>query len=426
MIISVILLPLYLSFFQEQSILGIWYTILSVLNWIVFFDLGLGQGLRNQLPKAIINKDKALEKKLISTTYFIMIGVIVILCVVGFVVIPKVNLYGIFNIDNTLISYNVLERSVEIVFVGIMAQLVLKIVTFILFAMQKSAVVNFLALITNVIILLCLLIVPSRDIESNLITMSWINVVAVNVPYIVCTILIFTKGELKGAGPSLKAFSKKYVKQIFNVGISLLWLQIVFMIVSSTNEFLISYLTELRYVVEYQAYYQVFKTAAIVVALALTPIWSAVTKAQIEKNYKWIKKVYYVFLGISALCLLGEICLIPILQWGMNIWLGENTIIVKPIFAVIFALSSTLFVLHNVNTSIGNGLSFFKVQMIWMTVAAVVFIPCAALFVQVFHSWIGVVFASIVAMLPYEVLSPIFTLRYLNNLDQCSKKENVG
>lgn len=56
LIISVVLLPLYLRFFGDQTVLGIWYTILSILNWVVLFDLGLGQGLRNQLPVFIEKK----------------------------------------------------------------------------------------------------------------------------------------------------------------------------------------------------------------------------------------------------------------------------------------------------------------------------------------------------------------------------------
>ena len=67
LVISVVLLPLYLRFFQNQEILGIWYTILSVLNWVILFDLGLGQGLRNQLPKALLKNDKKLAKEYIST-----------------------------------------------------------------------------------------------------------------------------------------------------------------------------------------------------------------------------------------------------------------------------------------------------------------------------------------------------------------------
>lgn len=36
----------------------------------------------------------------------------------------------------------------------------------------------------------------------------------------------------------------------------------------------------LREGVEYQAYYKIFKTGAMVISLALTPIWSAVTRAK--------------------------------------------------------------------------------------------------------------------------------------------------
>lgn len=422
LIISVILLPLYLRFFQNQEVLGIWYTILSVLNWVILFDLGLGQGLRNQLPNALVNNDKKLAKEYISTTYVLMTSVAISVSVVGVILIQNVNLYRVFNVDASVIDYHYLQSATVTVFLGIMLQIVLKIVTSILYAMQKSAVVNVLGLFTNIIILCALCFVSSKDIGTNLVVMAWVNVIAANVPYLVCTFFIFRTKALKGAEPSVKAFSSQYVKTIFDVGISLLWLQIVFMVVSSTNEFLISNFTEPKYVVEYQAYYKIFKTAAMVVSLALTPIWSAVTKAQIEKNYHWIKKVYLLFLGIAGLCFLGEICLIPILQLGMDLWLGKDVIVVQAWYAVVFALSSVIFVLHSVNTSVGNGLSYFKLQMIWMTFAAIVFIPLALLFVHIFESWIGVVLAGAVAMLPYEVLAPIFTFRYLNQMEKNSVK----
>ena len=398
--------------------LGVWYTILSVLNWVVLFDLGLGQGLRNQLPKALYANNLHLAKEYISTTYISMSFVAVVISAIGMAIIPHVDLFKIFNLNSGLIDYKTLEYSVSIVFIGIMIQIVLKIITSILYAMQRSAVVNFLALCTNLIILIALLLCPSGDINNNLIRISWINVLSANVPYVLCSIWVFSYKGLKGAAPSIRCFSKKYIKDIFNVGIALLWLQVVFMVVSSANEFLISNLTAPRYVVEYQAYFKIFKTAAMVVSLALTPIWSAVTKAQIEKNFVWIKKVYILFLGISGLCLLGEICLISILQWGMDMWLGEGTITVTAFNAFIFSLSSVIFVLHSVNTSIGNGLSYFRLQMVWMTVASVVFIPLACMLVRLMGSWIGVVLANILAMTPYEILAPIYTIRKLNKMQK--------
>ena len=79
LIISVVLLPLYLRFFGDQTVLGIWYTILSILNWVVLFDLGLGQGLRNQLPVFIEKNNQKGIRDSISTTYILMSIIAIVL-----------------------------------------------------------------------------------------------------------------------------------------------------------------------------------------------------------------------------------------------------------------------------------------------------------------------------------------------------------
>lgn len=412
LIISVLLLPVYLRFFENQMILGIWYTILSVLNWVVLFDLGLGQGLRNQLPSAFEVNDTKTIRESISTTYVLMSLVTIVITLIGMIGIPFLDWNNIFNVDPEVVSNNIMIVCVQIIFLGIMLQIILKIITSILYALQQSAVVNFLGLITNIIIITLLMITPSKDVESNLVMMSVINVIAANLPYLICTMVVF-RTTLKDAVPSIKYFSNKYIKEIFNVGVSLLFLQVVFMVVSSTNEFLISSLTDPEYVVEYQVYNKVFKTAAMVLSLALTPIWSAVTKAQAQKNYSWIIRVYKLFLGGAILCFVGELCIVPILQWVINIWLGKNIIIVNVGYAIAFVFSSVIFLVHNINTAVGNGLSYFRLQMGGMTFAAVVFIPLSYVMVELTGSWIGVVIANIISVLPYEVLAPIFTMKLL-------------
>ena len=209
-----------------------------------------------------------------------------------------------------------------------------------------------------------------------------------------------------------------FVKEIVGVGLTILWLNLIFMVVSAANELLITNFAGPAYVVEFQVYYKIFNTAAMVISLALTPIWSAVTKARAQGNYPWIRTVYKLFLAGSGLCFLAELCVIPLLQWVVNLWLGEAAIVISPSYALAFVFSSTVFVVHNVNTSIGNGLSYFKVQMIWMSVAAAVFVPLSWVLVQVTGSWIGIVIANVLAMLPYEVLAPVTTLRWMKKKER--------
>ena len=40
LIVSLFTMPAYMRFFKDDATLGIWFTIVSVLNWVMFFDLG--------------------------------------------------------------------------------------------------------------------------------------------------------------------------------------------------------------------------------------------------------------------------------------------------------------------------------------------------------------------------------------------------
>jgi hypothetical protein len=48
-----------------------------------------------------------------------------------------------------------------------------------------------------------------------------------------------------------------------------------------------------------------------------------------------------------------------------------------------------------------------------MSVAAAVFVPLAWVLTRQLKSWIGVILAGCLAVLPYEILAPIHTLRRL-------------
>ena len=62
-IVGLLLMPVYARFLLNPSVLGIWLTLVSMLSWIITFDLGIGNGLRNELTVAVAQNDTAAKKK---------------------------------------------------------------------------------------------------------------------------------------------------------------------------------------------------------------------------------------------------------------------------------------------------------------------------------------------------------------------------
>lgn len=62
--------------------------------------------------------------------------------------------------------------------------------------------------------------------------------------------------------------------------------------------------------------------------------------------------------------------------------------------------------------------------MIWMTVAAICDIPFSYFMVQVMETWVGIVIANIIVLIPYEVFAPIYTIKRLN-IEICKAEKSI-
>lgn len=414
LVIQVLLLPAYMGFFSGERVLGLWYTLLAVTSWLPLFDLGLGHSLRNRLPPVLEAGDRKQVRCFLTTTYQTALVLVGFLLVFGLFFAEKLPWNRIFGIETETVPPGILMRAVKTLLLGILVSLVLRIITSVLYAMQHSWAVGALSLASNGLLLLGVWLLPRGTDGENLLNLCRVNALAVNLPSLVCTGILFA-GKFRDCVPAPGYFRKALVPGILGEGLALLWLNLVFLAVSSANELLITVLSGAEFVVEYQVYHKLFGTAAMAVSLALTPIWSAVTRAGSRGDYAWIRRVYRLFLGGTGLCFLGELLFLPLLEFAVRLWLGENAIPVRLDHGVLFAVLSTLFVLHNVNTSISNGLSWFRLQGIWMTVGAVAFFPLAIFLTRWTGSWIGTVLANILVLLPYEILAPIVNLKKLKN-----------
>ena len=62
------IVPLTINYLNPTKY-GIWVTLTSIVSCFSFFDIGLGNGLRNKFAEAVANNDIVIAGKYVSTTY---------------------------------------------------------------------------------------------------------------------------------------------------------------------------------------------------------------------------------------------------------------------------------------------------------------------------------------------------------------------
>ncbi len=416
MILTLFTMPVYIKYFEDKQAVGTWFSLVSVLNWILTFDLGIGNGLRNNLVSALSEKNDVLVKKLISSAYYFLGIVSLLLLVIGNICIGFIDVNGVFNISKDIFLPSVLRYCVRIVFSGIVLQFFLRIITSVLYAMRKTALSNLLTLISSASILLFVLIYQPEAMEDRLIVLSYAQVITTCLPLLITTIIIFMT-VLKKNKPSVKSFDLTTGKQIMNLGVQFLSVQICLMIITSTNEILISRLSNVAFVVEYQAYYRVFYTVVTLFSLICQPMWSSFTQANVNKQYIWIKKTYRKFQLIAVGCSLLTVLLALVFDKIVVIWLGENVVQSSIVYSVTFSAFTIVSLLINTSSCLANGLNMLKCQVVWSIIGAILKIPLSMIFVKITGEWIGVVIANVTALLPllfFQNLQNEKTLKKLN------------
>ncbi len=414
MLVSFFSFPAYKRFFNDDTVLGFWFTLLSILTWLLSIDFGIGNGLRNKLVLMISRKDKEGAKKYISSAYIMLGGIVLMFLTIVTPIILIVNWGYVLQIPIDLISEKTLILVVMVVYLTVIIQFFLRLINFILYALQKSAVNNLLLLITTTIQFLFVLIYKGTNNEHNLIILSIVHMICVLLPLIITTIIIFST-KLKDARPNFRFFDYKKGKEVLTLGGKFFWVQIMYVFLTVANSFLISNILSPDDVVEYQTYFKIFTLVGTITTLALTPFWSAVTKAKEEENWLWIKKYFRLFTIGIVIILFGQLTLVPLTQIIFNVWLQDQTIKVNYIYALIFALFGSTFAIHGILATFANGFNKIKPQLVIYTAGVIMKLIILYGIQRIVVNWSIIVLIDFTIFALYCIIDYFVLNRYITN-----------
>lgn len=400
--------PLYIRFFNDNQILGLWYTVLSILSWINVCDLGLGNGLRNNLTGNLVKGERELAKKNISSTYFMLVIIILPLFAVGITAFSFVDFNAFFEVGKQSINPKTLTLSILILFGGVAISFILRTISSIIYAIQKAAINNFISLISTSIPLFFVLFYNGTNSSSNFLVMSIVHVLAMNVPLIVATIILFCSKTLKDVRPSIRCFSWQTAKKIVGFGMRFFLAQVCFMLLMSTNEIMISKIFSTESVVTYSIYYRLFTLVGSLFMLALTPLWSNITKAFAESNFIRIQKTNHFLYLISGVAVACEFIMVAILPFILRIWLGADTIPVDYVIAFSFALYGGTYIVNVVLTTVANGIGCLGSQIVFYGIGAALKIPATLLLKTIFNNWIVILLYDCLVLIVFSLYQVVW------------------
>lgn len=417
LIVNLIALPLYISYFNDNAVLGVWFTVLSVLNWILSFDVGIGNGLRNHLTIALANKDYEEGKRLISSSY-VVLGVLTLFALaVFYFLLPCIDWNSFFNISNGVIPADSLMDCIRVTLIGLLISFFLHLVRGMLFSLQLSSMNNVIHLLTNLLLVAFLFIVqPDNLMEERIKLISYTYAVLINIPFVVATVIIFLFSELRNCRPSIRCFNKTASQKVLGLGVVFFFIQILYMTITVTNEWFITKFFKPEDTVSYQVYFRIFSLVGSLLLLAMAPLWSAITKAYAEKKIGWIIKLQSFLYLIAFVCIILEIAVVPLMQPLVNLWLKENTIAIDYFTAASFVLYGIITIWIAIQSTIVAGLGKLKIQFYLYLVAVIVKVVLIVVVSNFTERWELVMWATCIGLLPYCLIQPLYIKRLLTEL----------
>ena len=153
--LSFFLVPLTIGYLNNEQY-GIWMTLLSIISWVSFSDIGLGNGLRNKLTESLAKNELENSREYISTAYFAMSIIVFVLLVVLVGIVPFLNWQNIFNTRS--ISNGRLINLVIVILVFFLGNFILSLYNQLYYAKQQASMTGIGLLVINIISIVNVLI----------------------------------------------------------------------------------------------------------------------------------------------------------------------------------------------------------------------------------------------------------------------------
>ena len=409
MILTLISAPIMLHH-VDRADYGVLLTLTSIVGWVGYMDVGLGNGLRNKLPEFLAKGDFHSAKKIVSSCYVTLAIYVALIIVIFLMVSPFVDWLGVLNSPTS--DAGEIRGLTNVVFIAFCIQFLFGLINSILFAYQMPAFQSLFTFVGQFVALIALVIqVYVFDVTSVL------QIGAVNsiIPPLVLfwgSIGLF-RTKLKEIAPSFKLFEFKSVGSILSLGLKFFVLQMITIVLFQANSIIIARVVSPEAVVEYNLAFKYVSLLTMIFTIVITPVWSATTDAYVRKDFEWINKTLSFSRKVCIASIFIGVLMVLASKFVYGMWLGRGSIDINYSTTGLILLYISFEMLYKVYGTIINGTGKVFAQMILTGIIAIIYIPLA-IFLGNLCGLSGVLIANTI----------VFALNYVWSKLQCNKLIN--
>jgi O-antigen/teichoic acid export membrane protein len=406
--IGLLLIPLVLHVISPAEY-GVWLTISSFIGWFSFFDIGLGNGLRNKFAEAMAKNDLERARQFVSTTYAMMVMIICAISIIFFLVNIFVDWVVVFNASMTLSDD--LTLLVPIVFGLFAVQFVVQLLSNVLLADQRPALNNFIGLLGSVFTLAGILLLDKYAM-ANLFS---IGIVFTAAPLLILCIahLILYHTRYKQVSPSIQSINMSYAKELTSLGFQFFIIQIAVLILFTTSNMIIVQYLGPTEVTTYNIALKYFGIINSVFILIATPFWSAITDAYHRNDIAWIRNSIRKLIQVWALFCIIVVVMLVGADYAYMLWIGD-AVQIPFMVSVMLAIFITLTNWSSIFATFLNGTGKIRLQLYSALFVSIINIPLSIYLVEI-YGLPGVILGSIVCVGIGSIWAPIQYYKLINN-----------
>lgn len=389
-----------------------WMTLVSVIGWVTFFDLGMGNGMRNKVASALAHNQLELARSYVATTYFmvllIAVGIFAVLAL-GANFIDWQEALNTKAIDNQSLKHAFVLTALFSLIVFVLA-----VTNSVISACQKSAYLELNQLLMNVAIFLMVSLLLEY-VSSNLVYVALANGAgAMGAAIIIAWYFYRTNSQLV---PTKKSIDRRKIKELVSLGGKFFLIQLAYLVIFMSDNIIIAQVLGPEHVTDYSIAFKIFSAITLLNGILTANLWSAYTEAFAKGDVRWIvatlRNVMLLMVPITvATAILGFWAQDIARVWlGRELYLSDSLVFFMAVYVIVSIWCQIFsYFLNGVGEAINT-------QVFMSILAAVVNIPISIYFARDMQMGnAGVILGTIVTLLPFAVVGPMLTAKILNKL----------